>query len=163
MSFAGFRACLIYMCLTVYEYSFILLIHHIILLIFIFVLSVTLWTLTYYKIWISLIIYYFIWNYWIICFASFLKVFWGVWKKFWLYQEVYIDCILIVNFRGHFVWSIRYKRYRLSMIYSGLFFYFCVICVVEFLVSSVTCRLQGLSYLHVPDCIWVFFYFVYSS
>ena len=57
MSFAGFRACLIYMCLTVYEFSFILLIHHIILLILIFVLSVTFWTLTYYKIWILLIIY----------------------------------------------------------------------------------------------------------
>ena len=49
MSFAGFKACLIYMCLTVYEFSFILLIHHIILLILIFVLSVTFWTLTYYK------------------------------------------------------------------------------------------------------------------
>ena len=48
MSFAGFRACLIYICLTVYEFSFILLIHHIILLILISVLSVTFWT--YYKI-----------------------------------------------------------------------------------------------------------------
>ena len=50
MSFAGFRACLIYICLTVYEFSFILLIHHIILLILISVLSVTFWTSTYYKI-----------------------------------------------------------------------------------------------------------------
>ena len=50
MSFAGFRACLIYICLTVYEFSFILSIHHIILLILISVLSVTFWTLTYYKI-----------------------------------------------------------------------------------------------------------------
>ena len=49
VSFAGFRACLIYICLTVYEFSFILLIHHIILLILISVLSVTFWTLTYYK------------------------------------------------------------------------------------------------------------------
>ena len=32
----------------------------------------------------------------------------------------------------------------------------------EHLVSSVIGGLQGLSYLHVPDCIWVFFYFVYS-
>ena len=47
---AGFRACLIYICLTVYEFSFILLIHHIILLILISVLSVTFWTLAYYKI-----------------------------------------------------------------------------------------------------------------
>ena len=37
---------------------------------------------------------------------------------------------------------------------------FCVICIVELLVSSVICRFQGLSYLHVPDCIRVFFYFV---
>ena len=40
---------------------------------------------------------------------------------------------------------------------------FCVICIVELLVSSVICRFQGLSYLHVPDCIQVFFYFVNSS
>ena len=152
------------MCLTVYEFSFILLIHHIILLIFIFVLSVTFWTSTYYKIWILLIIYYFIWNYWIICFASCLKVYvlecvekiWALLRSLhWLYS----NC----KFQGLF-WSIRYKHYRLSMIYSGLFFYFCVICVVELLVFSVTCRLQGLSYLHVPDCIWVFFYlFIHHS
>ena len=30
---------------------------------------------------------------------------------------------------------------------------FCVICIVERLVSSVICRFQGLSYLHVPECI----------
>ena len=40
---------------------------------------------------------------------------------------------------------------------------FYVICIVELLVSSVICRFQGLSYLHVPDCIRVFFYFVNSS
>ena len=40
---------------------------------------------------------------------------------------------------------------------------FCVICIVELLVSSVICRFQGLSYLHVPDCIRVFFNFVNSS
>ena len=40
---------------------------------------------------------------------------------------------------------------------------FCVICIVELLVSSVICMFQGLSYLHVPDCIRVFFYFVNSS
>ena len=55
--------------------SFILLIHHIILLILIFVLSVTFWTLTYYRIWILLIIYCFIWNYWIIYFVTCLEVF----------------------------------------------------------------------------------------
>ena len=40
---------------------------------------------------------------------------------------------------------------------------FCVICTFELLVSNVICRFQGLSYLHMPDCIWVFFYFVNSS
>ena len=40
---------------------------------------------------------------------------------------------------------------------------FCVICIVDLLVSSVICRFQGLSYLHVPDCIRVLFYFVNSS
>ena len=40
---------------------------------------------------------------------------------------------------------------------------FYVICIVELLVFSVICRFQGLSYLHVPDCIRVFFYFVNSS
>ena len=40
---------------------------------------------------------------------------------------------------------------------------FCVICIVELLVSSVICSFQGLSYLHMPDCIRVFFYFVNSS
>ena len=30
---------------------------------------------------------------------------------------------------------------------------FCVICIVDLLVSSVICRFQGLSYLHMPDCI----------
>ena len=34
---------------------------------------------------------------------------------------------------------------------------FCVICIFELLVSSVICRFQGLSYLHMPDCIRVFF------
>ena len=63
------------MCLTVYEFSFILLIHHIILLILIFVLSVTFWTLIYYKIWILLIIYCFIWT-------IELFILWHVWKCF---------------------------------------------------------------------------------
>ena len=67
------------MCLTVYEFSFILLIHHIILLILIFVLSVTFWTLTYYEIWILLIINCFIWNYWIIYFVTCLEGFGVLW------------------------------------------------------------------------------------
>ena len=34
---------------------------------------------------------------------------------------------------------------------------FHIICIVELLVSSVICRLQGLSYSHVPECIEVSF------
>ena len=76
VSFAGFRACLIYICLTVYEFSFILLIHHIILLILISVLSVTFWTLTYYKIYIFFLSRT-VWYETIELFIS-----WHVWKCF---------------------------------------------------------------------------------
>ena len=75
VSFAGFRACLIYICLTVYEFSFILLIHHIILLILISVLSVTFWTLTYYKI-------YFFWSRTVWYETIELFILWHVWKCF---------------------------------------------------------------------------------
>ena len=37
---------------------------------------------------------------------------------------------------------------------------FYLICIVELFVSSVICRFQGLSYLHVPDCVRVFFYYL---
>ena len=73
MSFAGFRACLIYICLTVYEFSFILLIHHIILLILISVLSVTFWTLTYYN---------FFWSHTVWYETIELFILWHVWKCF---------------------------------------------------------------------------------
>ena len=42
------------------------------------VLSGTFWILTYYKIWILLNMYCFIWNYWIIYFVTCLEVFWSV-------------------------------------------------------------------------------------
>ena len=74
MSFAGFRACLIYICLTVYEFSFILLIHHIILLILISVLSVTFWTLTYYE--------FFFWSRTVWYETIELFILWHVWKCF---------------------------------------------------------------------------------
>ena len=75
VSFAGFRACLIYICLTVYEFSFSLLIHHIILLILISVLSVTFWTLTYYKI-------YFFWSRTVWYETIELFILWHIWKCF---------------------------------------------------------------------------------
>ena len=60
--------CPIYMCLTVYEFSFILFDLCLFITIFNFILNyiliVTFWIFTYYKIWIMLINYYFIWNYW---------------------------------------------------------------------------------------------------
>ena len=41
---------------------------------------------------------------------------------------------------------------------------FCVICIVEILVSSVICRFQGLSYSHVPECIeFSFILFVHHN
>ena len=39
---------------------------------------VTFWIFTYHKIWILLIIFCFIWNYWIIYFLTCLEVFWNV-------------------------------------------------------------------------------------
>ena len=74
--------CPIDMCLTVHEFSFILFDLCLFITIFNFIfhysLIVTFWIFTYYKIWIMLIIYCFIWNYWIIYFATCLEVFWSV-------------------------------------------------------------------------------------
>ena len=74
-------------------------------------------------------------------------------KKWVLLIVVFIIySILIVNFRGYF----HPLDTSVIVFVNNLFFFFFlfhVICVVELLVSSVICRLQGLSYLHVPDCI----------
>ena len=74
--------CPIIKCLTVLEFSFILfdLCLFITILNFIlnYVLIVTFWIFTYHEIWILLIIYCFIWNYWIIYFLTCLEVFWSV-------------------------------------------------------------------------------------
>ena len=74
--------CPIYMCLTVYEFSFIWFDLCLFFTIFNFILNyiriVTFWIFSYYKIWIMLIIYYFIWNYWIFYFVACLEVFWSV-------------------------------------------------------------------------------------
>ena len=72
----------IYTCLTVYEFSFILFDLCLFITIFNFILNyvliVTFWIFTYYKIWIMSIIYCFIWSYWIIYFATCLEVFCSV-------------------------------------------------------------------------------------
>ena len=64
--------CPIIKCLTVLEFSFILFDLCLFITIFNFILNyvllVTFWIFTYHKIWILLIIYCFIWNYWIIYF-----------------------------------------------------------------------------------------------
>ena len=82
--------CPIYMCLTVYEFSFILFDLCLFITIFNFTLNyiliVTFWIFTYYKIWIMLISYCFMWNYWIIYFVTCVwkccGVLWVNWCQF---------------------------------------------------------------------------------
>ena len=68
--------------LTVLEFSFTLFDLCLFITIFNFILNyvpiVTFWIFTYHKIWILLIIFCFIWNYWIIYFLTCLEVFWSV-------------------------------------------------------------------------------------
>ena len=74
--------CPIIKCLTVLQFSFILFDLCLFITIFNFILNyvpiVTFWIFTYHKIWILLIIFSFIWNYWIIYFLTCLEVFWSV-------------------------------------------------------------------------------------
>ena len=74
--------CPIIKCLTVLEFSFILFDLCLFIKIFNFILNyvliVTFWIFTYHKIWILLIIYCFIWNYWITYFLTCFEVFWSV-------------------------------------------------------------------------------------
>ena len=74
--------CPIIKCFTVLEFSFILFDLCLFLTIFNFILNyvpiVTFWIFTYHKIWILLIIFCFIWNYWIIYLLTCLGVFWSV-------------------------------------------------------------------------------------
>ena len=66
-------------CIRVFFYLFDLCLF---ITIFNFILNyvpiVTFWIFTYHKIWILLIIFCFIWNYWIIHFLTCLEVFWSV-------------------------------------------------------------------------------------
>ena len=68
--------------LTVLEFSFILFDLCLFITIFNFILNyvpiVTFWIFTYHKIWILLIIFCFLWNYWIIYPLTCLEVFWSV-------------------------------------------------------------------------------------
>ena len=74
--------CPIIKCLTVLEFSFILFDLCLFITIFNFIFNyvpiVTFWIFTYHKIWILLINFCFIWNYWIIYFLTCLEVFWSV-------------------------------------------------------------------------------------
>ena len=74
--------CPIIKCLTVLDFSFILFDLCLFITIFNFILNyvliITFWIFTYHKIWILLIIYCLIWNYWIIYFSICLEVFWSV-------------------------------------------------------------------------------------
>ena len=80
--FWGVVICPIIKCLTVLEFSFILLDLCLFITIFNFILNyvpiVTFWIFTYHKIWILLIIFCFVWYYWIIYFLTCLEVFWSV-------------------------------------------------------------------------------------
>ena len=73
--------CPIIKCLPVLEFSFILFDLCLFITIFNFILNyvpiVTFWIFTYHKIWILLIIFCFILNYWIIYFLTCLEVFWS--------------------------------------------------------------------------------------
>ena len=75
-------SCPIYMCLTVYEFSFISFDLCLFITMFNFILNyvliVTFWICTYHKIWIMIIIYCFVWNYWIIHFVTCLELLLGV-------------------------------------------------------------------------------------
>ena len=74
--------CPIIKCLIVLEFSFILFDLCLFITIFNFILNyipiVTFWIFTYHKIWILLMIFCFIWNYWIIYFLTYFGVFWSV-------------------------------------------------------------------------------------
>ena len=74
--------CPIIKCLIVLEFYFILFDLCLFITSFNFILnyvpSVTFWIFTYHKIWILLIIFCFIWNYWITYFLTCLEVFWSV-------------------------------------------------------------------------------------
>ena len=114
-------------CITVLKFSFILFDLCWFITIFNFILNyviiVTFWIITYHKIWILLIIYCSIWNYWFFLnmFGSVLECceltgvsllwtssalankakIWLVFFKLGIYHGVYFDCIMIIYLRGY--------------------------------------------------------------
>ena len=72
----------LFKCLTVLEFSFILFDLCLFITFFNFIMNyvptVTFWIFTYHKIWISSIMFCFIWSYWIIYFLACLEVSWRV-------------------------------------------------------------------------------------
>ena len=66
-------------CIRVFfDFVWFVFIHHNFQFYLNYVPTVTFWIFTYHKIWILLIIFCFIWNYWIIYFSTCLEVFWSV-------------------------------------------------------------------------------------
>ena len=89
--------CPIHMCLTVYEFSFILFDLCLFIPIFNYILNyvliVTFWIFTYYKIWIMLIINCFIWNYCPACRTSLIAT------RFWVVMICpTIKCLTVFEF-----------------------------------------------------------------
>ena len=91
--------CPIIKCLTVLKFSFILFDFCLFITIFnsilYYVLIVTFWIFTYHKIWILLIIFCFIWNYWIIYFLTCL--------------EVFLECCELTGVSLLWPWLIKWK------------------------------------------------------
>ena len=91
--------CPIIKCLTVLESSFILFDLCLFITIFNFILNyvpiVTFWIFTYHKIWILLIIFCFIWNYWIIYFSN-------------MFGSV-LECCDLTGVRLLWPWLIKWK------------------------------------------------------
>ena len=132
--------CPIIKCLTVWGFSFILFDLCLFITIFNIILNdvliVTFWIFTYHKIWILLIIYCLIWNYWIIYFLNMVGSVLGcceltgvslLWTRMALANKAKIGLVflkirdlsrsllwLYYNYKSKGIyWSIRYKRNRL--------------------------------------------------
>ena len=91
--------CPIIKCLTVLEFSFLVFDLCLFITIYNFILNyvpiVTFWIFTYHKIWILLIIFCFIWNYWIIYFLTCL--------------EVFLECCELTGVSLLWPWLIKWK------------------------------------------------------
>ena len=131
--------CPIIKCLTVLEFSFILFDLCLFITIFNFILNyvpiVTFWIFTYHKIWILLIIFCFIWNYWIINFLTCLEVFWGkdsrktVRESFKCWDLVR----LILETWRHFPWNVPgFARWGLIVVLFATVYRFSMIMYLPY-------------------------------